>query len=218
MSTRVTSIGVGVLAAVVSFSAVSAAVPKEPGWTGFVQLGYSYNGVENNEVAGIGAGNYKEFTPESIDSIFDSPDGVTEGLPAFNFKLSYTFDTRTELYAGRELVDAVRFDFTQQLGVRQAFPRAREYDAAEKRAMGEAFDHGADARRREVLTAVRSAWLNRPDSIRLRISSAPGTSSGWAAAAGKAGIKRTAINARPGFMALSFTFPGSSPAWWSCPR
>jgi outer membrane protein TolC len=47
-----------------------------------------------------------------------------------------------------------------QLGVRQAFPRAREYDAAEKRAMGEAFDHGADARRREVLTAVRSAWLD----------------------------------------------------------
>ena len=119
MSTRVTSVGVGVLAAVVSFSAVSAAVPKEPGWTGFVQLGYSYNGVENNEVAGIGVGNYKEFTPESIDSVFGSPDGVTEGLPAFNFKVSYTFDTRTELFAGRELVDAVRFDFTQQLGVRQ---------------------------------------------------------------------------------------------------
>jgi outer membrane protein TolC len=47
-----------------------------------------------------------------------------------------------------------------QLGVRQAFPRAREHSAAEKRAMGEAFDHGADARRREVLTAVRKAWLD----------------------------------------------------------
>ena len=47
-----------------------------------------------------------------------------------------------------------------QLGVRQAFPRAREHSAAEKRAMGEAFDHGADARRREVLTAVRRAWLD----------------------------------------------------------
>jgi outer membrane protein TolC len=47
-----------------------------------------------------------------------------------------------------------------QLGVRQSFPRAREHSAAEKRAMGAAFDHGADARRREVLTAVRKAWLD----------------------------------------------------------
>ena len=47
-----------------------------------------------------------------------------------------------------------------QLAVRQAFPRAREFSAAEKRAAGEAFDHGADARRREVLTAVRKAWLD----------------------------------------------------------
>ena len=47
-----------------------------------------------------------------------------------------------------------------QLGVRQAFPRAREFNAAEKRAMGDAFDHGADARRREVLSAVRKAWLD----------------------------------------------------------
>jgi len=47
-----------------------------------------------------------------------------------------------------------------QVGVRQAFPRAREHSAAEKRAMGEAFDHSADARRREVLTSARQAWLD----------------------------------------------------------
>ena len=47
-----------------------------------------------------------------------------------------------------------------QVGVRQAFPRAREHSAAEKRAMGEAFDHNADARRREVLTSARHAWLD----------------------------------------------------------
>ncbi len=46
-----------------------------------------------------------------------------------------------------------------QLGVRQAFPRARADSAAEKRARGEAFDFSADARRRDVLTAVRRAWL-----------------------------------------------------------
>jgi outer membrane protein TolC len=47
-----------------------------------------------------------------------------------------------------------------QLGLRQVFPRAREHSAAEKRAMGDAFDHGADARRRDVLSAVRKAWLD----------------------------------------------------------
>ena len=46
-----------------------------------------------------------------------------------------------------------------QLGIRQAFPRARTHSAAEKRARGAAFDHGANARRRDVLTAVRRAWL-----------------------------------------------------------
>jgi outer membrane protein TolC len=55
-----------------------------------------------------------------------------------------------------------------QLGVRQAFPRARSHSAAEKRAMGEAFDHSADARRREVLTAVRKAWLDVYFSQRAR--------------------------------------------------
>ena len=105
-------------------------VPEQPGWSGFVQLGYSYNGIENNEVAGIGAGNYEEFTPESIDSIFDSPDGVTEGLPAFNFQVNYTLESRTQFYLGRELVDAVRFDFAQQAGVRQELADKSHISAA----------------------------------------------------------------------------------------
>jgi hypothetical protein len=94
-------------------------VPEQIGWSGFAQLGYSYNGVENNEVAGIGIGDYKEFTPESIDSIFSSPDQVTEALPGFNFQVNYTLPSRTQFFLGRELVDAVRFDFTQQAGIRK---------------------------------------------------------------------------------------------------
>ena len=80
-------------------------MPKNPGWSGFLQLSYSYNGIENNEVAGIGIGNYTEFTNESIDSIFDSPDGVTEALPGFGYQLGYMFESRTYMYLGRELVD-----------------------------------------------------------------------------------------------------------------
>lgn len=47
-----------------------------------------------------------------------------------------------------------------QLGFRQAFPRARSFDAAAKRAAASGFTEGAEARKRDVLTAVRKAWLD----------------------------------------------------------
>ena len=47
-----------------------------------------------------------------------------------------------------------------QLGFRQAFPRARTFDAEAKRAEASAFDQGANARGRDVLTAARKAWLD----------------------------------------------------------
>ncbi len=110
--------------------ATSVRMPKEAGWSGFVQVGWSYNGIENNEIAGIGGGNFDEITRETIDSIFDSPNRTTEGLPSFNFAVNYTFESRTQLFFGRELVDAVRFDFTQQAGVRQEFRDKSHLSAA----------------------------------------------------------------------------------------
>lgn len=130
MSRTALNIVLGALAALASGQALSAPVPKETGWNGFVQLGYSYNGVENNEIAGVGIASYTEFTPATINSIFDSPNGVTEGLPTYNFKVSYTFDSRTEVFAGRDLIDAVRFDATQQLGVRQELSDKSNISAA----------------------------------------------------------------------------------------
>ena len=46
-----------------------------------------------------------------------------------------------------------------QLGLRQSFPRARAQGTARFRAEAEAFSRGADARGRDVLAAVRIAWL-----------------------------------------------------------
>ena len=120
----------GALSALATSTWAQERMPQEAGWSGFVQAGWSYNGIENNEIAGVGAGNFNEFTPESIDSIFDSPDDVTEGLPIFNFQVSYTFESRTQLFLGRELIDAVRFDFTQQAGVRQEFGDKSHLSAA----------------------------------------------------------------------------------------
>ena len=40
--------------------------------------------------------------------------------PLLNADIRYTFaDTRTQIFLGNLILDAVRFDFTQQLGLRQ---------------------------------------------------------------------------------------------------
>ena len=46
-----------------------------------------------------------------------------------------------------------------QLGIRQAFPRGRSLGTEQMQARAEAFSRSADARRRDVLTMVRRAWL-----------------------------------------------------------
>lgn len=47
-----------------------------------------------------------------------------------------------------------------QIGVRQAFPRGRASGSAESLARAEALSRNADARSRDVVTAVRRAWLD----------------------------------------------------------
>ena len=48
-----------------------------------------------------------------------------------------------------------------QVGIRQAFPRGRvrELGSEQMRARADGFDRSADARVREVLTSVRTTWL-----------------------------------------------------------
>jgi len=46
-----------------------------------------------------------------------------------------------------------------QLGIRQAFPRGRSLGTEQMQSRAEAFSRSADARRRDVLTMVRRAWL-----------------------------------------------------------
>jgi hypothetical protein len=112
---------IGALGSLATSAAARDIVPEQTGFGGFFQLGYAYTGIENNEIAGVGFGNYDEITNSKIGSLNDSPDEVTEGIPSANFKFSYTLESRTEFFLGRELLDAVRFDFSNQLGVRQEF-------------------------------------------------------------------------------------------------
>ena len=118
---RVIAMLAGALACAAGPSWALDPMPAESGFSGFAELGWSYTGIKSNLVAGIGIGSYDEITPEAVDSIFDSPDSRGEGLPLFNFFFGYTFDSRTQIFLGRDLLNVARFDFTNQLGVRQEF-------------------------------------------------------------------------------------------------
>ncbi len=94
-------------------------IPNESGFDGFVRLGGGYSWVKSNMIAGSDLG---DVGKRRIDSLRDSPDSKSDGVPQFNWNVKYTFaGTRTQLFAGSRLEDIFRFDATTQAGVRQEF-------------------------------------------------------------------------------------------------
>jgi hypothetical protein len=95
-------------------------IPEESGFSGFLTLGVAGNWVKSNMVAGTFFG---DVADKKIDSVFDDPDSKTSVSPLINYDLRYTFaGTRTQLFLGQQILDAVRYDFTNAVGVRQELP------------------------------------------------------------------------------------------------
>jgi len=92
-------------------------IPNESGFSGFIRPGVGYLRYKSNMVASIqGFG----LSKETNDSLFDSPDSETTGLVTAPFTLAYTFaSSRTQLFVGTDLTDLIRFDYSQQIGVKQ---------------------------------------------------------------------------------------------------
>lgn len=89
------------------------AIPMQSGWSGFLLGGATVVSHESNFYAGGDSHN-------RIDSL-GSPDSESTLVPLINADIRYTFaDTRTQVFLGNLIQDALRFDFTQQLGIRQA--------------------------------------------------------------------------------------------------
>jgi len=92
-------------------------IPKESGFSGFLNIGGVYLDVKSNMIAG---NNLVDIGEGVISSIHESPDSESNFLPSFNFEFAYTFaDTRTQIYAGNSLEDFLRFDTASLAGVRQ---------------------------------------------------------------------------------------------------
>ncbi len=95
-------------------------IPKESGFSGFVNAGAAYLDVKNNMIAGNDLG---DVGKDTIDSIFDSPDSESDVIPVLNAEVRYTFaSTRTQLFVGNRLEDFLRFDLAALAGVKQELP------------------------------------------------------------------------------------------------
>ncbi|MEG0008871.1 MAG: DUF2860 family protein [Aeromonas sp.] len=88
------------------------AIPRQSGWSGFLLGGVTASSHESNFYAGGDSNN-------RIDSL-GSPGSENGFAPLLNADIRYTFaDTRTQVFLGNLIQDALRFDFTQQFGIRQ---------------------------------------------------------------------------------------------------
>ena len=95
-------------------------IPEESGFSGYLTVGGGYSHVKSNMISGNKMSNIGNRT---VDSLTDSPDSNSTGGPNINFNLRYTFaSTRTQLFIGNAMEDALRFDFATQLGVAQELP------------------------------------------------------------------------------------------------
>jgi len=92
-------------------------IPKESGFSGFIRPGVGYMSYKTNMVASfLGF----DLSKETNDSLSDSPDSESTGIVLVPFSLEYTFaSTRTQLFLGTDLTDLIRFDYTQQAGIKQ---------------------------------------------------------------------------------------------------
>ena len=89
-------------------------IPKQSGFSGFGQLGASYSEVNSNILIG----------PEKSESqrlgSLNSQASSTGSRADLNLDLRYTFaESRTQLFLGNVIQDALMLDFTQQFGVRR---------------------------------------------------------------------------------------------------
>jgi hypothetical protein len=99
------------------FATALEPIPKESGFTGFIRPGVGYMRFKSNMVASFLGFDLSE---EKIDSLSDSPDSQSTGIALVPFSLEYTFaSTRTQLFLGTDLTDLIRFDYSQQFGVKQ---------------------------------------------------------------------------------------------------
>ncbi len=107
---------------VVPLSYAIGPIPRESGFSGFINIGAGVTTVESNTLAE--SGNI-ELGNKTINSLNQSPDSETSALPVLGFEIAYTFaSTQTQVFFGNQLEDFIRFDLSTRGGVRQHIGKA----------------------------------------------------------------------------------------------
>ncbi len=92
-------------------------VPEESGFSGFIRPGVGFIQFKSNMVASFFGFDLSDKRTKALD---ESPDSQSSAIVLMPFSLEYTFaSTRTQLFLGTDLEDLVRFDYSQQIGVKQ---------------------------------------------------------------------------------------------------
>jgi hypothetical protein len=125
MTTKDRLIIIALLAGFTLFASIPARalepIPRESGFSGYIQPGIGYFRYKTNMVAKLWT---FEFSDDRADSLFDSPDAESGAVYFLTYSLGYTFaSTRTQLFAGTDLTDMIRLDYGQQIGVKQEIGR-----------------------------------------------------------------------------------------------
>ena len=100
-----------------NFATALEPVPEESGFNGFIRPGIGFVSFKSNMVASFLGFDFSDKKTNALDK---SPDSQTSAIVLVPFSLEYTFaSTRTQLFLGTELTDLLRFDYSQQIGVKQ---------------------------------------------------------------------------------------------------
>ena len=92
-------------------------IPQESGFSGYIRPGVGYISLKSNMVARfLGV----DLSEKRAGSLFESPASKSSPFVLVPLLLEYTFaDTRTQLFIGTEPTDLIRFDYSQQVGIKQ---------------------------------------------------------------------------------------------------
>ena len=92
-------------------------IPKQAGFSGYVQPGLGYLSIKSNMVAKVLS---FDLSDQKINNLNDEPDSQSTMLFSLPFKLAYTFQGgRTQVFLGTEVGDLLSFDTAQQLAIEQ---------------------------------------------------------------------------------------------------
>jgi len=96
-------------------------IPQDSGLSGYIRPGVGYISFKSNMVASFLG---EDVSEKRADSLFAIPTSKSSPIALIPFLLEYTFaGTHTQLFIGTEPTDLIRFDFSQQVGIKQEIGR-----------------------------------------------------------------------------------------------